>query len=407
MIVASAAVLVLSLFVGCGHKAAGSLDEALRLYYQNELDEALPILQNLAQARPDDATIHAWLAETYRRLGRKAEAVETAEKALSVDPCNAFALVVIAESVNPIVGTWEGSDSDRTWHQVVEAVRCDSTDGSAWLILWGEALHRGNVPMMRQAERKMIETGFLTEAVLSYSRWTLKALPKNAILITNGDMDTYPTYAVQRVEGFRPDVAVVNRGLLTEDWYARYLRDHEGVSMPFDDATLAQIVATRDEAGNLVTLSDRIFQRWIEQARTEEFRRPIAIAATVSESYYAPYRDHLTSAGAFLLWSAKPAGDRPDITAIQRGLKGVHPEDFAGPWASDQDRSPIRRMYTRNIVRNVTAAALTVGESMVESKDWGQARAMADWASELESTSEAAPAFAERIAALRKAAEQK
>jgi tetratricopeptide (TPR) repeat protein len=391
---------------GCREKPQASLDDALGLYYQNKLDSAVTLFQSVAESRPNDATVKAWLAETYRRLGRKEEAVAMAEKALAIDACNSFALVVIADAVNPQYGIWERSDAERTWHSVNEALRCDSSDGGAWLGLWGEALNRNDVPAMRDAERKLIETGFLTNQVLSFARWMLRGLPKDALLITNGDMDTYPTYAVQKAEGFRPDVVIVNRSLLNTTPYVRYLRDHEKLLMPFDDAALEKLAPAKDAKGQIITVSDQIFRRWTEQADKGAFRRPIAIAATVDQSFYPDYKGHLVNAGGFLIWSQKAATARPDIAAMQKSLAGVRPEDFAGPWTSSQDRSPIRRLYTKEIVRNVTATALTVGESLLADKKWDQAKAMAEWAGKLDTATEAGPAFAERIAALKKAAQK-
>lgn len=385
---------------GCGDSTSQTLDNALTLYYENNLDEAFPIFERLAREQPDNAAVHAWLAETYRRMGQKDKAVEAAEKALLADACNSFALTVIADAVNPLLGQWEMANAERTWRSLNEAVRCDSLDGNAWLGVWGEALHRGDVVTMRLAEQKLIDIGFFTDAILAYSRWTLRGLPQDAILITNGDMDTYPTYAIQKVEGVRPDVVIVNRGLLTQNWYARYLRDHERLSIPLDDAALEEFIVTKDAQGNIVTLSDVIFARWIDQAKAGPPGRPIAIAATVDGSYYANEREHCVNAGAFLLWSPA-ANPSPDFDAMQKGLAGVRPEDFAGPWASEQDRSPIRTMYTKDIVRNVTATALTLAESFVKEGKLARARTLVDWAAKLESISEASPAFAERIAALR------
>ena len=281
-----------------------------------------------------------------------------------------------------------------------EAVRCDSTDGNAWVGIWGAALNRLDVPMMRRAEQKLLETGFLADAVCAYSRWTLRALPENAILITNGDMDTYPTYAVQKVQKFRPDVAIVNRGLLSTLSYERYLRDNEGVPMPFDDAALEALTPVRDEKGNVLMPSEQIVRKWIDEARQGRFGRPIAIAATVEGSFLQGSMDDLVPSGAFLLYTANRAGNDAGHDAMRKSLEGVKAADFAGPWTGEKDRSPIRRMSTKSIVRNVTATALTLGEAFVDQKNWNEARAMAALAEELERTSEAGPLFADRLAGL-------
>lgn len=392
-------------FIGCAKKSGGDLDTALTLYRQNKLNDALPLFEKAALDDSTNAEILCWLAETYRRLNLKDAAVQAAHKALTIDSCSSFAYTVLADALNPMYGAWDQASEDSSWSCLMKAIACDSTDGNAWLSVWSQSIKWGDPDLEKRSLQALISTGILSPGILAYNRWVLQNLPQDAMLLTNGDMDTYPAVAVQEVEKFRPDVAVVNYSLLNTTWYDRYIRDKFNIPLPYSDTELEQVQAFSDTSGKVTTIASQIMSGWLAMRQKGTLKRPVAIAATVSDlSFATDSQDHLCLMGPYKLWLPQPATTDLDTAAVRKSLLSINPDDYTATLASIKDRSPVRYSTADKIVTNITALALQYSRKLIDAGRKQDALAMLDWADAFENKSFLGPVLADEIAKLRESA---
>jgi hypothetical protein len=117
-----------------------------------------------------------------------------------------------------------------------------------------------------------------------YGMNILDYVEENAILITNGDNDTFPLWYLQQVEGVRPDVDILNLSLIQINWYIKQLKDR-GIPMSFTYDEIERMTPywVRDpETGQMrmVTLRDIAVHDIIRETGTS---RPIYWAVTVDD----------------------------------------------------------------------------------------------------------------------------
>ena len=70
-------------------------------------------------------------------------------------------------------------------------------------------------------------------AIRAYARSLLVSLPRDALLLTKGDLSIYPTRYLQACLGVRPDVIVMDQEVMGYDWYIpRVRRRHVRIVFP-------------------------------------------------------------------------------------------------------------------------------------------------------------------------------
>jgi hypothetical protein len=138
------------------------------------------------------------------------------------------------------------------------------------------------------------ESGDIAPSVYQYNRNMLASLEPGAVLLTNGDYDTYPAWILQEVEGLRTDVTVVNvTPLLHNDASAMQALSNEGLVMqpiaPCEDYDAARLKA-------------------FAQANPS---RPFYFSLTLSRECRLPLKDLLYLTGLAFRFSEKPFENIP------------------------------------------------------------------------------------------------
>jgi tetratricopeptide (TPR) repeat protein len=114
-----------------------------------------------------------------------------------------------------------------------------------------------------------------------YAYNMLTPLAKDAVVLTNGDNDTFPLWYLQEVESVRKDVRVANLSLLQTPWYIWQLK-HVPPTVPFtfSDEEIRGLAPHYDSKGNIVWVKDMAVQ---DIVKANAWKRPLYMAVTVPE----------------------------------------------------------------------------------------------------------------------------
>ncbi|MBN2184091.1 MAG: DUF2723 domain-containing protein [Candidatus Krumholzibacteriota bacterium] len=129
-----------------------------------------------------------------------------------------------------------------------------------------------------------------------YAYNMLASLEPDAILVTNGDNDTYPLWYIQNVEKYRTDVRVMNRMLLNTPWYIKQIRDnYPKVPITLTDQQIDGLRPVRSSVdGSIIWVYTRMLDHVIKNV---SWKQPIYFGVTVPSEVWQRYSDYLEMEG--------------------------------------------------------------------------------------------------------------
>jgi len=114
-----------------------------------------------------------------------------------------------------------------------------------------------------------------------YAYNLLISCDKDAILVTNGDNDTFPVWCLQEAYGFRTDVKIVNLSLGNLDWYIRQLREYHNVPISWTDEEIKRLRPYRTPDGKEFRIQDQLIDNILA---TNRWRYPFQMTVTTPDN---------------------------------------------------------------------------------------------------------------------------
>jgi hypothetical protein len=167
------------------------------------------------------------------------------------------------------------------------AVALDPTYLDPWFALATHYLGQNDQERLDVALRHLLEGGAISDFFMDYSYNMLVGLAPDALLVTNGDNDTYPGWILTRLLEHRPDVTLVNRSLLNTDWYPPQLME-QGVPAfitapeltELREQILAELKSGQQKPPPLGPFTDPLLEKLITAATAAE--RPVYFTWTLT-----------------------------------------------------------------------------------------------------------------------------
>ena len=178
--------------------------------------------ETFATSHPKDARAWVEWGNALRYSGRRDEADAKYRRAFEIDSLDAAAVEAYATTTMSVHK--EGTEWMTAHQMLARSLARDPGYVRTLYALWYSSLRAGDTALANRCLRGMVESGDMPRPLLEYGANMLEGAPLHAIVLTNGDNDTYPALAYQLLTGRRPDVAITNLSLLNTVWYIRYLK---------------------------------------------------------------------------------------------------------------------------------------------------------------------------------------
>ncbi|UCE19961.1 MAG: hypothetical protein JSV84_06355 [Gemmatimonadota bacterium] len=152
----------------------------------------------------------------------------------------------------------------------------------------------GNKEKKKEFCTKLYRSKAISPGILNFNYNMLISAQENAILIVNGDNDTYPAWILQVVKEVREDILILNiHAIFGNRSYLQSKLREKGIEFHVSDLSDVQIPS--------------FLERFIRGIHQKYPHIPIHLARTLHQGYYANFRDDLSLTGLVYTFRVDPS----------------------------------------------------------------------------------------------------
>lgn len=191
---------------------------------KQDFNKAVKVLEEAVKIRPNNTEAKYFLGYAYSRLNAKdGTNMTTLSLDLTIKSSEQF------EGVIALSPKYTGEEVVLDPYAKITA---------EWGSMAMSYLYRGEKEKAIWAFKEGKKRGGFSDFILSLNKNFLSTCTKRSILMTSGDLFTFPMWYLQIVENFRKDVIVIDVNLLETIWYPNYLLKHNIIEFDVSEKVL-------------------------------------------------------------------------------------------------------------------------------------------------------------------------
>jgi len=237
------------------------------------------------------------------------------------------------------------------------------------------------------------------EFFINYNQNILRSVPEDALLFTNGDMDTFPALYLQEIENFRKDVAVINVSLFNLPEYIKYLKHAFRLPTGLSDAKIEKLKLKKNNrefvrsGGIHVPLTDKKTLRiqdimLLNVVETNKWKRPIYFAVTVEKNNLLFPEDYFQFEGLVRRLHSEKVMNQSNESVIIDNFFNKY--TFEGPFDTQGNLKPETEPFIAELAMNYMAPLLKLTHDEIENQNFENAENYLSFAKRFKSTDSAA-----------------